>query len=122
MLTRDFIPMNMRLGTTLLVNLDRYNALGISLDVNKLLVPTPPVYDEDRNIIDGMDPNVSVPVAIFQSFYDAPGGFSEEMKEFTQSIGVEYWYNQQFALRAGYFNEAESKGNKKYFTVAPASD
>lgn len=113
----DFIPMNMRLGTTFLVNLDRYNALGISLDVNKLLVPTPPVYDEDRNIIDGMDPNVSVPVAIFQSFYDAPGGFSEEMKEFTQSIGVEYWYNQQFALRAGYFNEAESKGNKKYFTV-----
>ena len=113
----DFIPMNMRLGTTFLVNLDRYNALGISLDVNKLLVPTPPVYDEDRNIIDGMDPNVSVPVAIFQSFYDAPGGFSEEMKEFTQSIGVEYWYNQQFALRTGYFNEAESKGNKKYFTV-----
>jgi hypothetical protein len=113
----DFIPMNMRLGTTFMVNLDRYNALGISLDVNKLLVPTPPVYDEDRNIIDGMDPNVSVPVAIFQSFYDAPGGFSEEMKEFTQSIGVEYWYNQQFALRAGYFNEAESKGNKKYFTV-----
>ena len=113
----DFIPMNMRLGTTFMVNLDRYNALGISLDVNKLLVPTPPVYDENRNIIDGMDPNVSVPVAIFQSFYDAPGGFSEEMKEFTQSIGVEYWYNQQFALRAGYFNEAESKGNKKYFTV-----
>lgn len=113
----DFIPMNMRLGTTFMVNLDRYNALGISLDLNKLLVPTPPVYDEDRNIIDGMDPNVSVPVAIFQSFYDAPGGFSEEMKEFTQSVGVEYWYNQQFALRAGYFNEAESKGNKKYFTV-----
>jgi len=113
----DFIPMNMRLGTTFQVQLDRYNALGVSLDVNKLLVPTPPVYDEDRNIIDGMDPNVSVPVAIFQSFYDAPGGFSEEMKEFTQSLGVEYWYNQQFALRAGYFNEAESKGNKKYFTV-----
>lgn len=113
----DFIPMNMRLGTTFLVNLDRYNTLGISLDVNKLLVPTPPVYDEERNIIDGMDPNVSVPVAIFQSFYDAPGGFSEEMKEFTQSVGIEYWYNQQFALRAGYFNEAESKGNKKYFTV-----
>jgi len=113
----DFIPMNMRLGTTFTVNLDRYNAMNISLDINKLLVPTPPVYDEERNIIDGMDPNVSVPVAIFQSFYDAPGGFSEEMKEFTQSVGVEYWYNQQFALRAGYFNEAESKGNKKYFTV-----
>lgn len=113
----DFIPMNMRLGTTFQVQLDRYNSLGISLDINKLLVPTPPVYDEERNIIDGMDPNVSVPVAIFQSFYDAPGGFSEELKEFTQSVGVEYWYNQQFALRAGYFNEAESKGNKKYFTV-----
>jgi hypothetical protein len=113
----DFIPMNMRLGTTFLVNLDKYNALGISLDINKLLVPTPPIYDADRNIIDGMDPNVSVPVAIFQSFYDAPGGFSEEMKEFTQSLGIEYWYNQQFALRTGYFNEAEIKGNKKYFTL-----
>ncbi len=113
----DFIPMNLRLGTTFQVQLDKYNVLGISLDVNKLLVPTPPVYDEERNIIDGMDPNVSVPVAIFQSFYDAPGGFSEEMKEFTQSVGIEYWYNQQFALRAGYFNEAESKGNKKYFTL-----
>ncbi|MDX9772054.1 MAG: type IX secretion system outer membrane channel protein PorV [Bacteroidales bacterium] len=113
----DFIPMNMRLGTTFSVNLDKYNLLSISFDLNKLLVPTPPIYDADRNIIDGMDPNVSVPVAIFQSFYDAPGGFSEEMKEFTQSIGIEYWYNQQFALRTGYFNEAASKGNKKYFTV-----
>ncbi len=113
----DFIPMNMRLGTTFTVNLDKYNVLGISFDLNKLLVPTPPVYDAEWNIVDGMDPNVSVPVAIFQSFYDAPGGFSEEMKEFTQSIGIEYWYNQQFALRTGYFNEAESKGNKKYFTV-----
>jgi len=113
----DFIPMNMRLGTTFSVNLDKYNLLSISFDLNKLLVPTPPIYDADRNIIDGMDPNVSVPVAIFQSFYDAPGGFSEEMKEFTQSIGIEYWYNQQFALRTGYFNEAARKGNKKYFTV-----
>ncbi len=113
----DFIPMNMRIGTTFSINLDKYNTLGISIDVNKLLVPTPPIYDSERNIIAGMDPNVSVPVAIFQSFYDAPGGFSEEMKEFTQSIGLEYWYNQQFAIRAGYFNEAEQKGNKKYFTA-----
>jgi len=80
-------------------------------------VPTPPIYDEESNIIDGKDPNVSVPVAIFQSFYDAPGGFSEEMKEFTQSVGVEYWYNQQFAIRTGYYNEARDKGNRKYFTV-----
>lgn len=113
----DFIPMNMRIGTTFQVNLDRYNAIAVSLDVNKLLVPTPPEYDEDRNIIAGKDPNVSVPVAIFQSFYDAPGGFKEELQEFTQSVGVEYWYNQQFAIRAGYYNEAELKGNRKYFTV-----
>jgi hypothetical protein len=113
----DFIPMNMRLGTTFSINLDKYNSIGFSLDVNKLLVPTPPVYDEDLNIIDGKNPNVSVPVAIFQSFYDAPGGFSEEMKEFTQSVGIEYWYNQQFALRTGYYNEANMKGNRKYFTV-----
>ena len=113
----DFIPMNMRVGTTFQVNLDRYNAIAVSLDVNKLLVPTPPEYDEDRNIIAGKDPNVSVPVAIFQSFYDAPGGFKEELQEFTQSVGVEYWYNQQFAIRAGYYNEAELKGNRKYFTV-----
>jgi hypothetical protein len=112
----DFIPMNMRLGTTFLVNLDRYNSLAVSFDVNKLLVPTPPLV-EDGEIVDGMDPNVSVPVAIFQSFYDAPGGFREEMQEFTQSVGVEYWYNQQFAIRAGYYNEAELKGNRKYFTV-----
>jgi len=109
--------MNMRIGSTFLVNLDKYNALSFSIDINKLLVPTPPFYDSDRNIVDGMDPNVSVPVAIFQSFYDAPGGFREELKEFTQSVGVEYWYNQQFALRAGYYNEAELKGNRKYFTL-----
>jgi hypothetical protein len=112
----DFIPINMRLGTTFSVDLDKYNIISVSFDLNKLLVPTPPTY-EDGEIIAGRDPNVSVPVAIFQSFYDAPGGFSEEMKEFTQSVGVEYWYNQQFAIRAGYFNESQMKGNKKYFTV-----
>ncbi len=114
----DFIPMNMRLGTTFTVNLDKYNSLGISIDINKLLVPTPPkYYGTTDSIVAGKNPNVSVPVAIFQSFYDAPGGFKEEMKEFTQSIGLEYWYNQQFAIRAGYFNEAQQKGNKKYFTA-----
>ncbi len=68
-------------------------------------------------IIDGKDPNVSVPVAIFQSFYDAPGGFKEEFHEITTSLGLEYWYNNQFAIRAGYFHENESKGNRKYFTA-----
>jgi hypothetical protein len=114
----DFIPMNMRLGTTFSINLDKYNAIGISLDFNKLLVPTPPVYDIDgTTILQGKDPNVSVPVAIFQSFIDAPNGFTEELHEFSESIGIEYWYNQQFSLRAGYLNEAECKGNKKYFTA-----
>lgn len=112
----DFIPMNMRLGTTFTVDLDRYNSIGISFDINKLLVPTPPVY-EDGVIVAGRDPNVSVPVAIFQSFYDAPNGFGEEMHEITESIGIEYWYNQQFALRTGYFNQADCKGNMKYFTA-----
>jgi hypothetical protein len=112
----DFIPMNMRLGTTFTVDLDRYNTIGISFDINKLLVPTPPVY-EDGEIVAGKDPNVSVPVAIFQSFYDAPNGFGEEMHEISESIGIEYWYNQQFALRTGYYNQADCKGNMKYFTA-----
>lgn len=112
----DFIPMNMKLGTTFTVNLDNFNSIGFSVDINKLLVPTPPRI-VDNEIVAGKDPNVSVPTAIFQSFHDAPGGFREELKEFTQSIGIEYWYNKQFALRAGYFNEALDKGNQKFFTA-----
>ncbi|MBE0673202.1 MAG: type IX secretion system outer membrane channel protein PorV [Bacteroidales bacterium] len=113
----DFIPMNMRLGTRGTYNIDRFNKFSLSLDFNKLLVPTPPIYNEDREIIDGKDPNVSVPVAIFQSFYDAPGGFREEMREITISFGAEYLYNEQFAIRGGYFHENASKGNRKYFTT-----
>jgi len=112
----DFIPMDLRLGTSATIKLDRYNALSLTLDLNKLLVPTPPKM-ENGEIVAGKDPNVSVPVAIFQSFYDAPGGFSEEMHEIMYSVGAEYWYNNQFAIRGGYFNEHETKGNRKYFTV-----
>jgi len=115
--TSDFIPMNMRLGGSGTIELDEFNKLSLAIDFNKLLVPTPPVYNNDMEIIDGKDPDVSVPIAIFQSFYDAPDGFREEMREFTSSIGLEYWYNDQFALRAGYFHENESKGNRKYFTA-----
>jgi hypothetical protein len=115
--TSDFIPMNMRLGTAGTIDLDNFNKLSLAIDFNKLLVPTPPVYDNDMNIIAGKDPNVSVPVAIFQSFYDAPDGFKEEIREITSSIGLEYWYNNQFAIRGGYFYENESKGNRKYFTA-----
>ncbi|MBN2665824.1 MAG: type IX secretion system outer membrane channel protein PorV [Bacteroidales bacterium] len=115
----DFIPMNLRLGGSGTVELDEFNKLTLAVDFNKLLVPTPPEYSSSNpdSIIAGKDPNVSVPVAIFQSFYDAPGGFSEELREWTASIGLEYWYSDQFALRAGYFHENESKGNRKYFTA-----
>lgn len=117
--TSDFIPMNMRLGSSVTVNLDKYNKLSFTLDLNKLLVPTPPVYSSTNpdSIIAGKDPNVSVPVAIFQSFVDAPGGFKEELHEITYSTGIEYWYNNQFAIRGGYFYENPSKGNRKYFTA-----
>jgi hypothetical protein len=112
----DFIPMDLRIGTAGTIKFDKYNALTLTIDLNKLLVPTPPKI-ENGVIVAGKDPNVSVPVAIFQSFYDAPGGFSEEMHEIMYSFGAEYWYNNQFALRGGYFNEHETKGNRKYFTA-----
>lgn len=114
----DFIPMNMRLGAGYVLKMDRYNKIGLYFDVNKLLVPTPPERDPvTGEIIKGKDPNVSVPVAIFQSFVDAPGGFKEEMHELMYSVGTEYVYNNQFAIRGGYFHEHETKGNRKYFTV-----
>jgi hypothetical protein len=115
--TSDFIPMNMRVGSALTVKLDKFNSLTGTIDLNKLLVPTPPIYNADGEIVDGKDPNVSVPVAIFQSFYDAPGGLSEELHEIMYSAGLEYWYNNQFALRGGFFHEHETKGNRQYFTA-----
>ena len=117
--TSDFIPMNMRIGTSATINIDHFNKLTATLDLSKLLVPTPPIYSSTNpdSIIKGKDPNVAVPVAIFQSFFDAPGGFKEELHEITYSFGLEYWYNNQFALRGGYFYEDPSKGNRKYFTA-----
>ena len=114
----DFIPMNMRLGGSTTIKLDTYNKITATIDLNKLLVPTTPIRDVNTGeIIAGKDPNVGVPVAIFQSFYDAPGGLKEELHEITYSYGIEYWYNNQFALRGGYFHENETKGNRKYFTA-----
>jgi hypothetical protein len=129
--TSDFIPMNMRIGTSLAVNFDSYNKITASVDLNKLLVPTPPIYynvgevnsnkDTVRvaksQIKAGKNPNVSVPLAFFQSFYDAPGGLKEELQEIMYSFGLEYLYNNQFALRGGYFHESETKGNRQYFTA-----
>ena len=125
----DFIPTNLRLGPSLKLNIDEFNSIAFSFDLNKLLVPTPPIYarDEDGALIPadgnggfviekGMDPNVSMIQGMIQSFYDAPGGFSEELKEWTIGIGTEYWYNEIFAVRAGFFHEAKMKGNRRYLT------
>lgn len=117
--TSDFIPINMRLGTACTFELDTYNKITLTIDLNKLLVPTNPIYSiaNPDSIIAGKDPDVGVPAAIFQSFIDAPGGFKEELHEITYSYGAEYWYNDQFAIRGGYFHENENKGNRKYFTT-----
>jgi hypothetical protein len=128
--SKDFLPTNLRLGPTLTMDIDDYNSLSISIDFNKLLVPTPPVYELNDStgfpvkdaignpvILAGKNPNVPEVTGIFQSFTDAPGGFREEIKEFNFSPGMEYWYDKQFALRAGFFWEAESKGDRQYFTV-----
>ena len=116
--TNDFIPINLRLGTALGADIDDYNKVSIAFDLNKLLVPTPPSDYDSRNNTwsSGMDPEVGVVSGIFQSFWDAPGGTKEEFRELMYSVGGEYWYANQFALRAGYFNEHDTKGGRKYFT------
>ena len=126
---KDFIPTNLRLGTAFKTNLDPFNTLTIAFDMNKLMVPTPPVYEFDANgvlVVDangdpvisrGKDPNRSLISGMFGSFTDAPDGFSEEMQEIMLSLGLEYWYNDLFAARAGYFHESYNKGNRKYFTM-----
>ncbi len=126
--TRDFIPINMRLGINLSTNFDQYNRMSFAIDLNKLLVPTPPLLDSDGNLIAGKDPEVSVVSGIFQSFSDAPGEidengsavsgsvFREEIREINISTGIEYWYDNQFALRTGYFHEHDTKGGRKFLT------
>ncbi|NPD46389.1 MULTISPECIES: type IX secretion system outer membrane channel protein PorV [unclassified Lentimicrobium] len=123
---KDFIPTNLKIGTTFSMDLDDYNFFSLSLDFNKLLVPTPPVYyKEGDNIPEGSevgdlvppykDNNVSPLQGMIQSFYDAP--FKEELQEINIAVGAEYWYDKQFALRGGYFYESPSKGNRQYFTL-----
>lgn len=133
---KNFIPMNMRLGAGLKVNMDEYNVFGVYCDFNKLLVPTPPIYEYTKDslgntttqiaidpttgakkIAKGKDPNVPVAQGIIQSFGDAPGGFKEEMKEINIGGGVEYEYNKIFAVRAGYFHEPKTKGARQFFTL-----
>ena len=114
---RDFIPVNLRLGTFWNTQIDEYNEIGFGVDFNKLLVPTPQyTYDTLGNIDGRIIDDGPLIQGMLSSFGDAPGGFREELKEFTYSIGLEYWYAKQFALRAGYFHEAETKGARQYAT------
>ena len=136
--TNQFIPTNLRLGTSLMIPVDEYNTFTISADVNKLMVPTKPSYrqfldetygedfeddsysyaSEYQSWLDERGYNDVSPIAgIFQSFSDAPGGLREELQEIYWGVGVEYGYNNQFFLRGGYHYENEYKGNRKYFTL-----
>lgn len=128
-LRRDFLPTNLRLGIGYEMAFDTYNKLAITGEINKLLVPTNPVYktdslgriqyDENNNpvILSGRNPDVSVPQGIFQSFYDAPGGIKEELSEVAWALGAEYSYRDLFFFRAGYFHESQYKGNRQFMTV-----
>ena len=125
----DFIPINLRLGSALSMDLGGRSQLSLMLDFNKLLVPSPPVYQLDSNnypvigsdgqpiLAAGKDPNVSVLSGMLQSFSDAPGGFKEEIRELMISTGIEYSYHKLFALRSGFFYEDKTKGNRKFFTL-----
>lgn len=129
-LKKDFIPTNLRFGPTLKLDIDDYNSLAFSVDINKLLVPTPPIYmknaagtsdsldvNQNKIIAAGRDNEVGPVQGMIQSFFDAPGGFKEELKEFTLGIGTEYWYNDVFNVRAGFYHEAKMKGNRRYVTL-----
>lgn len=133
---KDFLPTMLRLGAAYNVDIDNYNNIGLTFEMTKLLVPSPPVYYIDsvdgsnKPIIQyGMDPDVGPINGIYQSFYDAPGVVAnpsnpddrnvlkEEFREINYSIGTEYWYSKQFCLRAGYFYEHPTKGNRNFFTL-----
>ncbi|MDX1653205.1 MAG: type IX secretion system outer membrane channel protein PorV [Brumimicrobium sp.] len=137
---RDFLPTNLKLGSAMTFDLDAYNSLTWALDVSKLLVPTPPIRNSDGEILSGYDPNIGVVPGMLQSFYDAPGTlatdangnyiqnpdgsyqvvdgtkFKEELSEIMIGTGVEYWYNELFAARGGYFYESLNKGARQHLT------
>ena len=130
--TRDFIPTNFRLGTTLNMELDEFNKFSFSIDANKLLVPTNPYYHPTNgDIVSGRNPDIGVASGIFGSFTDAPGNvfedngsyyvesgsvFKEELNEINLSFGAEFLYSELFALRAGYFHEHPTKGNRRFIS------
>ena len=128
-LRRDFLPTNLKFGMGYEMDFDGYNKLTFNGEINKLLVPTSPIYATDDNgriifndagdpvIAFGKDPDVSVPMGMIQSFYDAPGGFREEMREIIWSLGAEYSYRNLFFVRLGYFHESQYKGNRQFLSV-----
>jgi hypothetical protein len=130
----DYIPTNFRIGTAYSLDIDPASTITFALDFNKLLVPSPPIYatnedgsletDDNGNLVieSGKDPNRPLISGMFGSFGDAPGGFSEEMQEVMISFGVEYTYNDKFALRTGYFYENPNKGGRRYFTMGVGFD
>ena len=132
---RDFIPTTLRVGAGLNIDIDEYNSLGFTFDLTKLLVPTPPIKVVGTDsILYGKDNDVAVVQGIIQSFYDAPGyswnqntmeydhigKFYEELCEINIGVGIEYWYNNLFSVRAGFFNEPDLKGGRRYVTLGAA--
>ena len=115
---KNFIPSNLKIGSAFDFIFDSSNKVSLNLELNKLLVPSPsvPIYNSNEQIIGYNQADVNFLSGIFKSFGDAPDGFSEELKEFTVALGLEYLYSDSFALRAGYFNENENKGARKYLT------
>lgn len=119
----SFLPMNLRMGAGYALYNDPNNRVTLLLDVNKLMVPSMPQYKQDENgnptneIEKGKDPDRGVPQALFTSLFDAPGGFREELSEFTVAGGFEFSYYRRFFLRAGYFHEAPQKGNRQHLST-----
>lgn len=119
----EFIPTNLRLGGALMVPIDEYNRFSVAVDANKLLVPTRPIQRDNElpadfdNRLQRDYYDVSSINGIFKSFGDAPGGLKEELQEVSWSLGGEYVYHDQFAVRAGYHHESANKGNRKYLTL-----
>jgi hypothetical protein len=118
----EFIPTNLGIGAAYTLPIDDFNSITFTTDFNKLMVPTPPIDSArftDVNPVDGIADWKQVPSigGAFGSFSDAPGGFREEIREVMTSIGIEYVYDKQFAVRAGYFNEHRTKGGRNYLTV-----
>ncbi|PIF00458.1 MAG: hypothetical protein CR994_06615 [Maribacter sp.] len=118
----NFLPTNLKFGVGFDFILDQDNTIGITSEFNKLLVPTPKDFNDD-GVVDGTDNDeyqqIGFLSGVFKSFGDAPDGFGEELKEFTWALGMEYAYQGAFMVRAGYFNESEEKGSRKFFAIGP---